>query len=309
MIARAKDIRTVLMIGNGRMGTDIGLQCALYGREVRYFIGLETPAEALEPIQKRQRDYLDMLIQRGYITPRVAEEALSRVSFNTDIAGICEGIDLAVEAVPETVEAKQAVWSRFAPHLPKHAILATNTTALRPSLYAENSGAPERFLAWHFATPAYIQNFVDLMPTEKTDPALISVMKEFSEEIGLNCGVLEKEIPHYITINMLFGFVDKAFELVLEGCADYRQIDKAWMSVRQVPVGPFGIVDKITLPLMRNIYAARSDQSDLTRRIMAYLDEQIADGRLGLPYGRGFYDYPNPEFEHPDFVKPARKLE
>lgn len=309
MITRAKDIQTVLMIGNGRMGTDIGLQCALYGRNVRYFLGLETPTEPLEPIQKRQRDYLDMLIARGYISARIAEEALSHVSFDTDLARICEGIDLAVEAVPETVEAKTAIWSRFAPYLPKHAILATNTTALRPSLYAEASGAPERFLAWHFATPAYIQNFVDLMPQEKTDPGCIAVMREFSEEIGLNVGVLEKEIPHYITINMLFGFVDKAFQLLLDGCADYRQIDKAWMSVRQVPVGPFGIVDKITLPLMRNIYAARSDPSELSARIIAYLEEQIAEGRLGLPSGHGFYDYPNPEFEQPDFVKPARKLE
>lgn len=304
----AENMHTVLMIGNGRMGTDIGLQCAIHGKNVRYFVGLETPTEALEPIVQRQWEYLLMLKGKGYISQRVIDKTFSRMSFDTDIERICDGIDLAVEAVPETVEAKTAIWSRFAPYLPKDAILATNTSALLPSKYAEATGAPERFLAWHFATPAYIQNFVDIMPHEKTDPAMLGIMADFSKDVGLNYGILDKEVANYITINMLFSFFDRAFELMFDGYAEVKEIDKAWMVIRQTPIGPFGIIDKIGLPLLRSVYKARSDQSETSRKVIAYFDELIEQGLLGRISGHGFYDYPNPEFEQPDFVITAQKL-
>lgn len=238
MVKQAKDMKTVLMIGNGRMGTDIGLQCALYGKNVRYFIGVEEPVEALEPIKARQKEYLDMLIEKGFITKNVADKALLRVTFDTDIARICEGVDLVVEAVLETLDAKKAIWSRFAPYLPKNAVLATNTAAMLPSSFADASGAPERFIGWHFATPAYIQNFVDVMPHTGTDPEVATVLADFSRDIGLNYGIMKKELGNYITNNMLFSFLDKAFELVLDEYTTFKEIDKAWMAVRVVPIGP-----------------------------------------------------------------------
>lgn len=308
MVEKAADIRTILIIGNGRMGTDISCQCALFGKDVRVFIGVEDPPESLDAVKKRQKDYLDMLIGKGMISQKKADEASARITFDTDIERICKGVDLVSESVLEAVPVKQAVWSRFAPYLPKDAILSSNTSTLVTSLYADASGAPERFLAWHFHTPVFIQNYVDIMPNPKTDLSIVPILGEFTNSIGLNYGVLEKEVYSYLANNMLIAVIDNAFHMWLEGYASYQDIDKAWMAVRIYPIGPFGICDKIGLKTVRHVYAARTNPTDEDKEIIARLDKMIAEGQSGLEAKHGFYDYPDAEFMRPDFVKSAQPL-
>ena len=197
----------------------------------------------------------------------------------------------------------------FAPYFEKDTILATNTATMLPSAFADSSGAPERFVGWHFATPAYILNFVDVMPHPGTDPEVCRVMGEFSEMIGMNVGVMKKELGNYVSNSMLFSFMDKAFELVINGYATCEEIDKYWMIIRKAAIGPFGTMDKVGLPNMRNNYAARVDDFPIREKAIEYLDKMLAEGREGVRNGKGFYDYPNPKFEEPDFVKRAERLE
>ena len=309
MIKEAKDIKTVMMIGNGRMGTDIGMQCAIYGKNVRYFIGVEDPVEDVNVVRKRQADYLDSLIEKGFISERVKKEALERVTFDDNIERICKGVDLVVEAVLEILDVKRKTWARFAPYFEDYTILATNTATMLPSAFADASEAPDRFVGWHFATPAYILNFVDVMPHPGTDPEVCRVMGDFSEMVGMNVGVMEKELGNYVSNSMLFSFWDKAFELVTGGYATCEEIDKYWMIVRNAPIGPFGSMDKVGLPNVRNNYAARVDDCVVRERAIAYLDKMLKEGKEGIRNGKGFYTYPNPKFEEPDFVKRAEKLQ
>jgi 3-hydroxybutyryl-CoA dehydrogenase len=308
MSKKAEDIKTILVIGNGRMGTDISCQCALYGKDVRVFIGVEDPPEKVEPVKKRQQDYLAMLIEKGMVSRRVADEASVRITFDDNIERICQGVDLVSESVLEAVPVKQATWKRFAPYLPKDAILTSNTSSLVTSLYADSSGAPERFLAWHFHTPVFIQNYVDIMPHLGTQEGIVPELVKFTKSLGLNCGVMNKEVYSYLANNMLIAVIDMAFHLWLDGSASFQDIDKAWMAVRVYPIGPFGICDKIGLPTVRHVYAARAEQTDETREIIARLDKMISEGRTGLEAKKGFYDYPNAEFLDEDFVKRAQPL-
>ena len=305
---RAEDIKTVLVIGNGRMGTDISCQCALHGVNVRMFVGLENPPEPVEPIKKRQKDYLDMLIEKGMISQRVADEASARITFDDDIERICKGVDLVSESVLESVEVKKNTWAKFAPYLPEDAILTSNTSTLVTSLYADACGSPERFFAWHFHTPVYIQNYVDIMPHPGTDRAYVEVMAEFSDSIGLNCGIEEKEVYGYLANSMLTAVLDTAMHLWIQGYASFQDIDRAWMAVRVYPIGPFGICDKVGIPTLRHIVAAKAEKTDEDYKIIELFDKMIEEGRLGMQAGKGFYDYPDAEFMKPDFVKRAKPL-
>lgn len=308
MVKKAEDIKTILVIGNGRMGTDISCQCALYGKDVRVFIGVEDPPEKIEPVKKRQKDYLNMLIEKGMISQKVADEASARITFDDNIERICKDVDLVSESVLEAVPIKQATWKKFAPYLPKDAILTSNTSSLVTSLYADSSGAPERFLAWHFHTPVFIQNYVDIMAHPGTDMAIIPELAKFTESLGLNYGIMEKEVYNYLANNMLVAVIDMAFHLWLNGSASFQDIDKAWMAVRVYPIGPFGICDKVGLSTLRHVYAARADQTDEVKEIISRIDKMIAEGRIGLEAGKGFYDYPNAEFMDENFVKRAQVL-
>ena len=301
----ANDIKTVLIIGNGLMGNQIACQCALFGKNVRMFVGLAD--ESIESIQAIQNKYLESLIEKEMISRNVVDEAVSRISYDTDIERICNNIDLVSESVLESIPIKREIWQRFAPYLPDDAILTSNTSTLPVSEYAEATGAPERFMAWHGHAPVFIQNYFDIMPHPGTDLSIVSPMIEFSESIGLTCGVLTKETPGYLANNMLTAVFDAAFELLLSGAASHQDIDKAWMAVRVYPIGPFGLMDKVGLRTVRHVNAAR-EQTDFIKATLEFVDGMIAEGRLGCENNKGFYDYPNPEFQREDFVKRARPL-
>ena len=302
---KSSDINTILVIGNGLMGNQIACQCALFGKNVRMFIGLAE--ETIGTVQAIQKKYLDSLIEKEMISQKIADEAMARITYSEDIEEICKDVELVTESVIEAIPIKQEIWARFAPYLPKDAILTSNTSTLAVSEYAEATGAPERFMAWHGHAPVFIQNYFDIMPHEGPDISIIQPMIEFSESIGLTCGVLTKETPGYLANNMLTAVFDAAFELYLDGAASYQDIDKAWMAVRVYPIGPFGLMDKIGLRTVRHVNAAR-ERTPLIERVLELVDRMIAEGRLGCEVQKGFYEYPDAEFLRDDFVKRAKPL-
>jgi len=68
--------------------------------------------------------------------------------------------------------------------------------------------------------------------------------------------------------------------------------------------GPFGLMDKVGLDVIRDIeysyYNESGDQSDVPPKA---LDEMIEKGWLGEKTGKGFYEYPDPAYLKPDFFK------
>lgn len=306
-IVTADQIKKVLILGNGTMGQNVGVQCAAFGYDVVIFLRPEDPTENEKNVCSGIRTYMDFLVGEGMLSEESSNLIMSKISFSRDEKQACEGIQLVSESVLEDVSTKQAMWSRFAPYFPEDAVLTTNTSSLLPSQFMEATGAPERFLAWHFHTPVFIQNYADVMITPKTDPQAMQTMIDFSAKVNQNCGVLTKELDSFMANNMLFGVFDQALRIYLDGYADFVDIDKAWMGVRVYPIGPFGLMDKIGIPTMRHIYAGR-EQNDVLQRSVALFDNMIAEGKLGKPNGKGFYTYPNPAFEQDGFISRAKPV-
>ncbi len=299
----ALQIKKVLIIGAGTMAQHIGVQCALFGHGAVMYV---RNADELDGARRGiQSLVLRPIIEAGMATEAQARETTERISFIEDPAQTPADIDLVSESVLERVEIKRAVWSAFAPYLPQKAILTTNTSSLLPSSFAAACGDMSRFLAWHFAAPVFFQNLVDIMPIPETAPEYVPLMESFSKKIRQNSVVLHKEVEAYLHNNMLFSVLNTALGLYRTGAADAVAIDRSWMGVRMANSGPLGIVDKIGLDTMRDIFA-NWDGYDPQNN--AVLDEMIAQGRLGVKSGRGFYSYPDPEYRREGFVFRAQPL-
>lgn len=286
------------------MAQQIGTQCALFGRQVVIYALNEDERQVA--VKGIPNVVLAPIIKAGMITERQAEETIGRISYITDAKDTPKDVDLVVEAVFERYETKEEVWAKFAPYFPKHAILTTNTSSLQPSRFAKASGALERFLTWHFYTPIFFQNVVDIMPLPETDPKYVKVMRDFSKAIHENGVVITKETPGFLANNMLFSVLNTAMDLYRQGAAGIEDIDRAWMGVRLANAGPFGLIDKIGLDVTYDImvkwYGTNQDN-------MPLLTEMIAKGELGVKSGKGFYNYPNPSFQDPAFIVRARRVE
>ena len=93
--------------------------------------------------------------------------------------------------------------------------------------------------------------------------------------------------------------------LWVKGVADPETVDKDWMISTGAPVGPFIMLDDVGLRTVWNIvnelYATQ--HKELFKQIADKLKEKIDAGQEGLESGEGFYKYPHPAFEDPDFLK------
>ena len=158
---KVDDIRRVLIIGAGTMGQEIGLQCAMYGYDVTLY---DIKPEMLKMALARQKGYLDEIVRGGYMNDEQVDATLARITTTTDPAKAAAEADLVSESVPENPELKGKVFAQFNPLCPPRTIFTTNTSSLIPSMYAEATGRPDRFAAFHFHLDVWVSNVVDVMP-------------------------------------------------------------------------------------------------------------------------------------------------
>lgn len=292
---KAQEIKKVLVIGSGLMSRQIALQCALFEVEVSMFGRSEI---SLARARRHLKRYALYLTQGGYITPERAAAALERITLTIDPAAAAAEADLVSESVTEDLELKRQIWAKFAPLLPPQAILTTNSSVIFPSEFADASGRPERFLAWHFHQLCFIKNVVDIMPHPGTDPACLETVVEFSRRLQLQPIALKKEHRGYVFNAMLTRFLAAALELAVADVASIEDIDQAWMTVMQTSHGPFGLMDGVGLDTVANILKFGVEvepQNALYPQALAWLQPKLDDGQLGQKTGRGFYSYTRPK--------------
>ncbi|NLV17616.1 MAG: 3-hydroxyacyl-CoA dehydrogenase [Syntrophomonadaceae bacterium] len=307
---KAEDIKNILIVGSGTMGKHIGLQCALFDCDVVFY---DIEAELLEKARVHIGKIAARLVRQGFVTEEQAKKALESMSFTTDTSQACKGTALVSESVPESVALKQKVWKQLDEYLPADAILTTNTSTLLPSQFADASGRPDRFLAWHFHLPSFTANVVDVMPHAGTDPEVTQTLMEFSRRIQQTPIFIKNEFPHYVYNRMFTALLSAAEELVVNDVAGVYDVDRAWMTIMNVPLGPFGMMDSLGLDTTLHVTRESLNldpENETLKKSVQFLQEKCDKGELGMKTGKGFYTYPNPEYASPDFIhrpKPIHK--
>ena len=165
------------------------------------------------------------------------------------------------------------------------------------------TGRPDRFLAFHFHD-ILLTDVVDVMPHPGTSAESVELVRAFAERLHQTVIVLERENFGYVFNAMLSDLFKSALTLASNGVAGVEDIDRAWMGVLRSPVGPFGMMDKVGLDTVWKIndYWAKATSDAQLAANAAFLKTRIDDGRLGVKNGVGFYTYPAPLFQEPDFI-------
>ena len=298
-------IRRVLIIGAGTMGQQIGWQCAAHGCEVVLY---DVAAAALDDAQRRVAGYAAESIAQGLMTSERREAALRRISVTADAPRAAQEIDLVSESVPEDPQLKGRVLAQFDALCPPRTIFTTNTSTLIPSQFATASGRPDRLLSLHFHQPVWTSNVVDVMPHRGTAPEVTAIVLEFARRIGQIPIHLQKESHSYV-FNTMFSAVNReALTLAANGVATVEDIDRAWMGIMKMPIGPFGMMDLVGLDTVWHIthyWARRAFFMRQLKKNADFVKPYVDRGWLGMKSGRGFYTYPHPAFQRPDFIAAA----
>ncbi len=294
------EIRRVLIVGAGTMGQQIGLLCALTNLETTVY---DISTTALDKAAQRMRRLADKFVSRRRVSDDEAAAALNRIRMTTDPAEAAEQIDFLSESVPEDAELKCRVFEEFNRLCPAHVMFTTNSSSLIPSMMADATGRPEKFAAFHFHN-TLTTRIVDIMPHPGTSAETVARIEAFARHLGQVPILLRKENHGYVFNAMLMNLCDTALYLAAGGVADIEEIDRSWMGVMGMEIGPFGIMDTIGLDTVLSVNQIWARQLNDPKAIanVNFLRQFVDAGRLGTKTGQGFYAYPGPAYAEVGFV-------
>jgi 3-hydroxybutyryl-CoA dehydrogenase len=219
---------------------------------------------------------------------------MARISSTSDPAEAAKDADFINESVPENPEIKAKVFAQFHGLCPERTIFTTNTSMLVPSMFAEATGRPAKLCAVHFHD-LRASTVVDVMPHPGTDPAVTQLVHDFAVSIGCIVIMLHKENHGYVFNTMLTSLIQSALTLATREVASVEDIDRAWMGVTYMPMGPFGIMDQVGLSRMdhHGLLAKKWETSRAKRTLTS--SSSTWTGQLGTRQ-KGFLFLPQPTY-------------
>jgi 3-hydroxyacyl-CoA dehydrogenase len=295
-------IKNVAVAGTGVLGSQIAFQTAFKGFEVSAY---DINDEALEKAKERFNVLKKRYQEDKYGTKAEVDAAYNRISLYTDLAKAVENADLVIEAVPEVLSIKQDFYKKLSQVAKKDTIFASNSSTMVPSQLVGFTDRPEKYLHLHFANEIWKLNIAEIMKHDRTSTEVFEEVIEFAKAIGMVPIPLHKEQPGYVLNTLLVPHLKAAIQLAVDGIAEPKVVDKTWMISLGAPIGPFAFLDIIGPNTPYNLFKAWGEEGDeLSARVAGWIKSEYLDkGRMGTANGKGVYDYPNPAYQNPDFLK------
>ena len=283
------ELKRVLVVGAGTMGSQIALQTALSGH---YDVTLvDSMPGQLERAGAQNRRLMDRAVEKGRLTEAVAAGALARISQSDDLASASKSADLVIEAVIEDFDAKKDVFEELGKYAKKDAILASNSSTIAISRLAGFTDRPEQCCNMHFFHPVTVMQLCEVVRGPKTAEATLATAMEFVRSIDRTPVLLQKEIWGFIVNRILFAASEEAMRLLEGGYASAEDIDTAVQKGLNWPMGPFHLLDFSGLDIFYGALKDRHRQGE-GADAPEVLRTLVEAGHLGKKTGKGFFEYP-----------------
>jgi 3-hydroxybutyryl-CoA dehydrogenase len=276
------------VVGAGYIGHLFTQQFALAGYDVRAW----SPGKSARTLRDRLRQSVSTLVDIGAVQPSTVDEVLARVSTHGDLATALGPCAAVMESIVEDAEAKSACYGDIEAVIGADVLLWSSTSNFPMTRLAADMAHPERAIVVHPVQTQLII-FVEVVAGEKTSDATVTTTMRFCDDVGLRAVRVHKEIPGFLWNRVWFAMLREMLYLVDIGAVDPLELDSLVQTTLRafVPVfGPLQMTDLIGHDTLRDISNALYPELATDRTASRTIEEHVADGRLGVKSGRGFYD-------------------
>jgi len=289
------------VVGAGTMGGEIAQAIAAADIDV---VLKDVKDEFVQTGIDKARDVtkgqLDRLVKKEKLTQEQAdarlEEVLGRIEGTTSYDGFGD-VDFVIEAAPERMEIKQAVFAELDAVTPGHAILSSNTSSLSISEIAEATLRPDKVCGFHFFYPASIMPLLEIVEGPESSGETITAAINFARKIRkqpITCA----EVPGFVVNRILNSAVGEIWRAQAEGGLSIKSIDEGVAAANVAPMGPFVLVDMLGLDTVLHVAEHLKESYGDSFYVHEGMQKLVADGKLGAKSGGdGFYKDGEPQLE------------
>jgi 3-hydroxybutyryl-CoA dehydrogenase len=284
---KAEDISIATVLGAGTMGHGIAHVLALAGIETRLY---DVDASAVERGLVAIRGNLDKGVAKGKVESSARDAALARLSGTANLDEATAGVHCAIEAAPEKLELKQAIFADLGKRLGPQVLLATNTSSLSVTRIAAVTAAPPRVVGMHFFNPVHIMRLVEVVAGDRSSEDAVTAAMDLARRLGKD-PIRVKDTPGFATsrLGVLVGL--EAIRMLESGVASAVDIDKAMTLGYGFPMGPLELTDLVGLDVRLSIAEYLSKELGARFEPPQLLREKVKKGELGKKSGKGFHDW------------------
>lgn len=281
-----EDITKVAVIGAGAMGHGIAQVCAMAG--VHACIK-DVKQSFIDKGMEKIGASLDFLVGKGKLSEEEREEIVhDRIEGTLEMETAVADAQLIIEAVPEVLELKHAIFSEISQLAPKDAVFATNTSTMSITDISASVDGPERFAGLHFFNPVTKMKLVEVILGKETSKGCAAFLSEFAEKIKKVPVAVLKDAPGFI-VNRINAPNQALLSAILdEGKIRPDEIDTT-MKRMGLPMGPFELADFVGLDVFCHTLDYYSRTLSPEYRPGKVLSDLVTEGKLGMKKGRGIY--------------------
>jgi len=276
-------------VGLGLMGSSIATCILAAGHEVT---SLVKTMDQAEEARGRILGYLQELKVEGMLQENPAT-VLHRLLITDDVS-LLKDHEVVIESIIENLEEKKSVYKRLETVLSSTAIIGSNTSAIPVTILQEGLQHPERLLGIHWAEPAHITRFMEVICGQRSDIQFAYTIVTLAESWGKEPSLLRKDIRGFITNRIMYAMLREAFNLVENGYATVEDVDRSlrndlgyWITF----AGPFRFMDLTGIPAYLTVMQDLFPELDNTTKTPALMERLVAAGARGVSNAQGFYPY------------------
>ena len=280
------EMTRVAVIGAGTMGHGIAYVACAAGYTVRLH---DANGVALSQAAPRISSAYDKAIQRGKATAADRDAGLARLSTSDSLRDAVRDADVVIEAIPERLDLKQALFREVEGVVGESALLGSNTSSLSIASIGEKLRHPERVIGMHFFNPVPVMKLVELVRAPATGAAAVDRARAFVASLG-KTAIVVGDSPGFATSRLGVVLGLEAIRMLEQGVASAEDIDRAMELGYNHPMGPLRLTDlvglDVRLAIAEHLHATFGAD---TYEPPALLRALVAENKLGKKTGEGFY--------------------
>ena len=274
------------VVGAGTMGGEIAQTIA--NSEIPVVLK-DVEQRFVEQGLQKARSIWQGRVDQGKMEEAELKRKLALITGSTDYESFGD-VDFVIEAVPERMEIKQAVFSELDAVTPGHAILSSNTSSLSITEMGEATSRPEKVVGFHFFYPASVMRLIEVIEGEDSSPESVQAAVNFAQAIRkmpIRC----REAPGFVVNRILNSSVSELWRAQEETEIEVKELDRIVAESKAAPMGPFFLTDLLGLDTVLHVAEHLKDSYGDRFHVHKQMQELVAAGDLGAKTGKGFYEH------------------